>query len=116
MIKLCLALCCLTATTSATFNLDPADLLFSPAKRVKVDTVQYLVETLNGYPYEEHVITTPDDYKLELHRIPHDGSETSAKASANGQRPVVLLGHGMEASSAQWAFGPGNRSLAYYFV
>ena len=54
----------------------------------------------HGYSVEEHEVTTSDGYNLVLHRIPNAG-------------PPVFLGHCLVGSSAIWAFGPRNNSLAY---
>ena len=65
-----------------------------------------------GYPFENHVVTTRDGYILNLHRIPHGANEKSEYAKSV-QRPVVFLGHALECSSSEYAFGPANKSLAY---
>ena len=65
-----------------------------------------------GYPFENHVVTTRDGYILNLHRIPHGANEESEDAKSV-QRPVVFLGHALECSSSEYAFGPANKSLAY---
>ena len=65
-----------------------------------------------GYPFENHVVTTRDGYILNLHRIPHGANEKSEDAKSV-QRPVVFLGHALECSSSEYAFGPANKSLAY---
>jgi len=62
-----------------------------------------------NYPVEEHWVTTDDGYILGLHRIPH-GRQGGDDGTA---RPIVYLQHGLTASSAQWAFGPPSKSLAY---
>ena len=54
-----------------------------------------------GYQVEEHVVTTSDGYILVNHRIP------------NVKGSPVLLGHCLVGSSATWAFGPRDNSLAY---
>ena len=59
-----------------------------------------------GYPAEEYHVTTPDGYILALHRIPH-----SVNGRAGGI--PVILGHCLVGSSAIWAFGPPDHSLAY---
>lgn len=54
-----------------------------------------------GYPVEVQNVQTADGYELVLHRIPRPGG------------PVVLLVHGLMASSASWVeMGPSN-GLAY---
>jgi lysosomal acid lipase/cholesteryl ester hydrolase len=61
-----------------------------------------------GYKAEEHFVTTEDGYTLTLHRIPgRPNPET-------GNRKIpVLLGHCLVGTSAIWAFGPAENSLAY---
>merc|ERR1712130_997471 len=53
----------------------------------------------NGYPAEEHWVTTPDGYILALHRIPHGLTNKDLE----GPRPVILVQHGLLCSSADWA-------------
>ncbi len=60
-----------------------------------------------GYPVEEHVVTTEDGYLLTMHRI------TSGRKSENDHRTPVFLGHCLMCSSAVFAFGPPENSLAY---
>ncbi|XP_034240332.1 lipase 1-like [Thrips palmi] len=52
-----------------------------------------------GYPVETHVVTTPDGYLLELHRIP--SSPKAGNATAPHRTPL-LLAHGMGSSDEQW--------------
>ncbi|XP_037952477.1 lipase 3-like [Teleopsis dalmanni] len=62
----------------------------------------------DGYPMEEHTVTTDDSYILTMHRIPY-----SKKTGPTGDRPVVFLMHGMLSSSSDWVLmGPG-KALAY---
>ncbi|CAH1105282.1 unnamed protein product [Psylliodes chrysocephalus] len=59
-----------------------------------------------GYPSENHYVTTTDGYILNLHRIPRGKNGTS-----NGK--VVLLQHGLLLASSDWVLlGPKN-GLAY---
>lgn len=53
-----------------------------------------------GYSAEEHYVITEDGYILGMHRIPNSG-------------PPVFLAHGLTSSSAQWVFGPPEKSLGY---
>ncbi|KOB70584.1 Lipase [Operophtera brumata] len=54
-----------------------------------------------------HNVVTSDGYILELHRIPHGRGDTP------GDRPAVLLVHGLLSSSADYLImGPGN-ALGY---
>lgn len=62
-----------------------------------------------GYPAEEHFVTTDDGYILALHRIPHG---RHGRKSQDRAIPV-FLGHCLVGSSAMWAFGPPEYSLAY---
>lgn len=56
-----------------------------------------------GYPVEVHNVVTSDGYILELHRIPHSRDDKP------GDRPAVLLMHGLLSSSADFLImGPGN--------
>ena len=61
-----------------------------------------------GYPEEEHFVLTEDGYILGMHRIPHGRGR---KRSTLG--PPVFLAHGLTASSAQWVFGPPEKSLGF---
>ena len=54
-------------------------------------------------------MTTEDGYSLGIHRIPHGKDEEGSKVS----RPPVLLAHGMMGSSAQWIFGPPEKSMGF---
>lgn len=54
-------------------------------------------------------MTTEDGYILGVHRIPHGKNATAGKAT----KGAVFLAHGLTSSSAQWAFGPPEKSLAY---
>ncbi len=78
-----------------------------------------LIESF-GYPVEEHEVITEDGYILNIHRIPHRRSEAgnvededSAEAVAKEKKIPVLLGHCLVGSSAIYAFGPRENSLAY---
>ncbi|XP_037086521.1 lipase 3-like isoform X2 [Pollicipes pollicipes] len=61
-----------------------------------------------GYPAEEHDITTGDGYILTVHRIPHGRAGPGAEP-----RPVVHLQHGLLSSSSDWIMQPPERALAY---
>ena len=64
-----------------------------------------------GYPAEVHVVTTPDHYILEMHRIPW--SKHDNDFGSNITRPVVFLQHGLLSSDFDFVVqGPG-KSLAY---
>jgi len=65
-----------------------------------------------GYEFETHHVVTDDGYILGVHRIPGKLYESPSTV----QKPVVLLGHAMLSSSAQWIFGPPEKSLGYVLV
>ncbi|KAA0203257.1 hypothetical protein HAZT_HAZT009254 [Hyalella azteca] len=50
-----------------------------------------------GYPYEEHFVTTRDGYVLSVHRI--SGPRGTKSGNANPRRKSVLLIHGLLMSS-----------------
>ena len=55
-------------------------------------------------------MTTEDGYTLALHRIP--GRDVNKVGPENRKIPV-LLGHCLVGTSAIWAFGPAQNSLAF---
>lgn len=61
-----------------------------------------------GYECEEHTVTTTDGYFLSLQRIPIglSGNET-------GDRPPVVLQHGVLMDGVTWVLNPPNQSLAF---
>ncbi|XP_032510738.2 lipase 3-like [Danaus plexippus] len=61
-----------------------------------------------GYPCEIHRIYTEDNYILEVHRIPYGKNNVS-----RGDKPVVLLQHGLLSSSAEWVIMTPGKGLAY---
>merc|ERR1719228_1511090 len=63
----------------------------------------------NGYPAEEHWVTTPDGYILALHRIPHGLNNKDLE----GPRPVILVQHGLLCSSADWVISTPSKGLGY---
>jgi lysosomal acid lipase/cholesteryl ester hydrolase len=64
-----------------------------------------------GFQAEEHFVTTEDGYTLALHRIP--GRIQNGLDPEGQKRIPVLLGHCLVGTSAIWAFGPVENSLAY---
>ncbi|XP_034831227.1 lipase 1-like [Maniola hyperantus] len=62
-----------------------------------------------NYPFEEHSVTTEDGYILGLHRIPHGRDSHNTP----GNKPVVLLMHGLLSSSADFIVMGPRSSLAY---
>ncbi|KAJ3658393.1 hypothetical protein Zmor_010133 [Zophobas morio] len=73
---------------------------------VGLNTVE-MIEN-HGYPCENHYITTEDGYILTYQRIPHGKND-----DGSGQKPVVLLMHGLLSSSADYVNMGPDRSLAY---
>ena len=67
---------------------------------------QYNLIEYWGYQAEEHTLTTKDGYILTNIRIAN-------KNHPNPKETPVLLGHCLIGSSAYWAFGPPENSLAY---
>lgn len=65
--------------------------------------------TAEGYPVEDHHITTPDGYILNVHRIP------SGKTGKNNGK-VAYLQHGVLASSSDWIIQGGGKSLGNYML
>ncbi|KAK7502358.1 hypothetical protein BaRGS_00006311 [Batillaria attramentaria] len=73
---------------------------------VYMDSTQLI--TSKGYPCENHYITTEDGFILNMQRIPH-----GVKPRPPGEKPVVILQHGLLASSSNWLDNLANESLAY---
>ncbi|GLT74940.1 hypothetical protein SLA2020_467030 [Shorea laevis] len=61
-----------------------------------------------GYACEEHTVTTQDGYILSLQRIPLGRSGGTA-----GNRPPVLLQHGLISDGVIWLLLPPESSLAF---
>eukprot|EP00794_Sanderia_malayensis_P012755 gene12755-14062_t len=66
----------------------------------------------NGYPVEEHFVTTEDGYILGLHRIP-GGRNEKAPSNTSHAKPVAFLQHGLLCSSADWVVNLRNESLGF---
>lgn len=87
-----------------------------------------------GYPLEEHFVTTADGYVLGLFRIPRGAGEADGAEAGPGQssqsgssgsrssesttpspacRPPVLLLHGVLDSSAAWVLNRPEQSLGF---
>jgi len=62
-----------------------------------------------GYPVEDHEMTTEDGYILHVHRIPRG----KGQVEGNVTKPVVLLLHGLLASSSNWVTNLPNQSLGF---
>jgi len=76
----------------------------APVKRVPVPEMI----KAEGYPIENHYVTTSDGYILNLHRIPHGKDPNKKKKDT-----PVYLQHGLLCSSADWIVLGPQRSLAY---
>ncbi|XP_059059192.1 lipase 3-like [Achroia grisella] len=63
-----------------------------------------------GYPVEIHKLTTPDNYVLEVHRIPY-GRDQNNEPDPN--KPVVLVMHGLISSSAEFVVQGPEIALGY---
>ncbi|XP_065837987.1 gastric triacylglycerol lipase-like [Oscarella lobularis] len=62
----------------------------------------------NGYPEEDHWVTTEDGFILGLQRIPHSKTDDNAT-----DRPVIFLQHGLLCSSTNWITNLEYESLAF---
>lgn len=62
----------------------------------------------NGYPEEDHWVTTEDGFILGLQRIPHGKAGLT-----NGTRPVFFLLHCLLCSSTVWLTNIANDSLGF---
>ncbi|KAJ8985387.1 hypothetical protein NQ317_007544 [Molorchus minor] len=68
---------------------------------LQVDMIRH-----EGYPVENHYVVTPDDYILNMHRIPK-----GRNGESNGK--VVYLQHGILASSSDWIIAGSGMSLGF---
>lgn len=75
---------------------------------VYMDSTQLI--TSKGYPCENHYVTTQDGFILNMQRIPH-GLHPSP--TLDKEKPVVIIQHGLEASSSNWLDNLVNESLGY---
>ncbi|XP_026470060.1 lipase 3-like [Ctenocephalides felis] len=60
------------------------------------------------YPLEVHTTRTKDGYFLKMHRISH-----SKRSPERGNKPAVLLMHGLMLSSADWVLMGAEKGLGY---
>ncbi|CAG7718831.1 unnamed protein product [Allacma fusca] len=65
----------------------------------------------DGYPMEAHYVTTSDGYILGVFRIPY--TNVSASAPSTKPKPVVILHHGIGASSSVWQINSPGKRLPY---
>uniref|UniRef100_A0A8D8Z601 Lipase n=1 Tax=Cacopsylla melanoneura TaxID=428564 RepID=A0A8D8Z601_9HEMI len=61
-----------------------------------------------GYPVEDHNVTTEDGYILTMHRIPGPPENPLPYG-----KPVVFVQHGILCSSTDWVIAGPNKSLGY---
>ncbi|XP_044766593.1 lipase 1-like [Coccinella septempunctata] len=83
------------------------------AYTVHPDTYLNIVQLIQryGYPVEVHEITTKDDYKLTMFRIPH------GRGGSGVNRKPILLMHGLYGQAENFVVsGMDNASLAYYLA
>ncbi|XWS47377.1 hypothetical protein CRYUN_Cryun14cG0147200 [Craigia yunnanensis] len=66
-----------------------------------------MMET-NGYDCEEHTVTTRDGYVLSMQRIP-----VGRSGGSPGNRPPVLVQHGLFMDGITWPLLPPEQSLAF---
>ncbi|XP_054817729.1 triacylglycerol lipase 2-like [Prosopis cineraria] len=65
-----------------------------------------MIET-QGYPCQEHKVTTEDGYILSMQRI------VVGQSGSKGDKPPVLLQHGVLADAITWVLAPYNKSLPF---
>lgn len=77
--------------------------------------MQELVKT-QGYPLEEHFVTTVDGYVLGVYRIPCGRTQTPLSNGWECRTPLgppVLLQHGLLDSSGTWVVNFPKQSLGF---
>jgi hypothetical protein len=58
-----------------------------------------------GFPFESHEVVTKDSYILNVFRIPH------GRNSLQGNKPPVLLAHGLLNSAGAWVLHEPDKAL-----
>ncbi|XP_031565885.1 gastric triacylglycerol lipase-like [Actinia tenebrosa] len=66
--------------------------------------------TYNGYPVENHEVTTEDGYILSIQHIPHGRQDRYKDVPS---KKVVFLQHGLLASATNWVTNLPNQSFAF---
>lgn len=89
-------------------NSSAAELQAVPADPDVGKNMFEMAET-RGYYMEEHFVTTPDGYILNMFRIPN-GKKSRNTADS---KPAVILQHGLLDSSFTWVNNFEDESLAY---
>lgn len=92
---------------------------------IRINHFQQQLVNSNGYPFEEHEVSSEDGYILSLHRIPKGKFENTTNKL---RRPIALFQHGLLASSDVFLFrGPdydlrkfsasllSNKRLKFYY-
>uniref|UniRef100_A0A6P8IGI2 Lipase n=1 Tax=Actinia tenebrosa TaxID=6105 RepID=A0A6P8IGI2_ACTTE len=64
----------------------------------------------NGYPVENHDVTTDDGYILSIQHIPYGRHD---KCKDVPSKPIVFLQHGLLCSSSNWVANLPNESFAF---
>ncbi|XP_060041841.1 lipase member N isoform X2 [Erinaceus europaeus] len=93
---------CGTLSVSGLINLEPE---VNPEVWMSISEII----TYNGYPSEEHEVTSEDGYILSVNRIPHGRRNAHLK----DPRPVVYLQHALFADNAYWLENYSNGSLGF---
>ncbi|KAL3875546.1 hypothetical protein ACJMK2_033487 [Sinanodonta woodiana] len=97
--------------TSNLFKIENEDARFGNSEvdpEVSMNATQLI--TSKGYPCENHYVTTEDGFILNLQRIPHGKKNT---VTGKTTKPVVLVQHGLLASSTCFLENLANESLGF---